>query len=1097
MSTRIVLRHRIEERFSRPVRLSTQWLRLRPAPGARATVSAYSLKVEAEPHFLNWVRDPFENHLARLDLPEPVTRLALDVEVVAELEPLNPFDFLLEPYAADFPIDYPAQLRKELAPYLALPAAGPRLAAFLKGLDEEPAYIVEFLGRVNGQIHAAVASTLPSVAGPIDLEVVLAQGAGTPWAIAWLGTLGLRALGLAARFVSGYRVFLAEEPVASFHAWTEVYLPGAGWVGLDPAGGLFAHEGYLPLAAAPDPLRALPLVGYREACEERVREEVMVRRLRTEPPVWPFGAAQWADVQAVGRRIDADLTAAGVELAVQPALSFVSADAPNQPEWTSTAQGPDKRRVAETLLLRLRDRLAPGGVVQLGQGEWFAGEPLPRWRLSCWWRADGVPVCREPGRIGWGRAPEDLTLEEAARFGHTLARALGLSPAAVVPAYEDGLYELWGNHAQLDFAPDPSELSDPERRRALADRLSLSRGEPRGYVLPLRWDGAVGRWVSGAWRFRRGAVFLLPGDSPMGYRLPLEGLSLEEQAAADPERCQFEARPALPELHGEVSARLSRVAPAGAAALEADAEDAPRTPRTAVCMEIRGGRLHVFLPPLTHLEHTLELMAAIEAAAEGIGADVYLEGYEPPEDCRLRRIVLEPDAGVLRMHLPEALDSTELEALVRAAYEEAGRVGLRGERVLEDGRHLPCAGGAPLVLGGREPAQSPFLRRPELLRSLIAYWHRHPSLSYLFAGRDIGPSGAAPRPDEGRDEALYELAIALERLGPGEAAMPWLADRVLRHLLTDPAGDMRRAQIRIDALYDPARAARRLGRVSLAGFETAPVAELATAQALLVRGLLARFLRYPERGPLTRWGAQLHDRFMLPRLLWEDFRAVLDDLAGAGYPFQPEWFEPLIARRFPVLGAVRIEDIELELRAAHEPWTVLAEEVTASGVGRFLDSANDRVQVRLTGLTPGRYVLECNAERVPLRGTGVVGEAVAGVRYKAWNPPATLHPTVPAVDALVFDLIDTWSGRVVGGCTYHPARPGRWGALGTPVPAAIGPQGGPGAQALRHAPPALGLPVWESSGRFMARGSGRSTARPAPERPDPERPYLLDLSFPR
>ncbi len=349
--------------------------------------------------------------------------------------------------------------------------------------------------------------------------------------------------------------------------------------------------------------------------------------------------------------------------------------------------------------------------------------------------------------------------------------------------------------------------------------------------------------------------------------------------------------------------------------------------------------------------------------------------------------------------------------------------------------------------------------------------------------------------DEGREEALYELSIALGRLPAGEVSTPWLADRVLRHLLTDPAGDMRRAEIRIHDLYEPARASGRLGRVALAAFETAPAPELAVLQALLVRGLVSRFLRFPERGDLVAWGTQLHDRFMLPCLLWEDFRSVLGDLSEAGYPLQADWFEGLVERRFPVLGRVLLGEVEIELRSAMEPWPVLAEEVTASGIARFLDMANDRIQVRASGLTPGRHVLECNGERVPLRATGVVGESVAGVRYKACEPPATLHPTAVPVQALVFDLIDAWSGRVMGGCTYHPARPEVRRPMGEPPKAgeAAGILGAPG---TRHPQPLTGVPFSSTGGRFEPGGSGRETVRVAPARADPDRPFLLDLSFP-
>jgi len=1093
MTVRIALRHRITQRFSRPVQLSTHWLRLRPAPTVQHRVSAYSLNIDAEPHFINWVRDPFENNLARLDLPEPVPRLGFDLELLAELEAVNPFDFLVEPAASNYPFDYDPQLRKELGPYLAMPRCGPRLAGLIGALDREGAYIVAFLTRTNQQIHESLAPLPWGRPGPVDPEAVLARGAATSWEIAWLGTLALRSLGLAARFVSGYRVSLGAERQASLYAWTEVYLPGAGWIGLDPAGGLFVDEGYLPLAAAPDPLRALPVVGYREACGEEIEEDFEVRVLAGDAPRWPLVASQWHDVQAVGSKIDADLEAADLELTTQPGLAFVSAEAPELDEWNSAALGPDKRRVAENLLLRLRERLGPGGVLQVGQGELFGGESLPRWRLGCWARADGIPVCRDAGRIGWGQGQRAPSLADAEQFGQRLARALGLAPEWLVPALEDGLYRCWQGSVPKESTADAAELGDPERRRALAEHLSRDAAEPRGYVLPLRWDAVAGGWTSGVWRMRRGAVYLMPGDSPMGYRLPLESLPLATQRQTDPERCQFEEPQLLPDVHAEVSARLSRLEPGDGPAPDLDPWDREPAPRTAVCVEIRDGRLHCFLPPLSHLEYYLDLVAAIEATAESLDLQPMLEGYEPPEDHRLLRLLLEPDAGVLRVRLPAAGDSRELDAIVRTAFEEAARCGLRAERVTPDGGRFPPGVGAPLVLGGPRPAHSPFLRRPEILRSLIACWQRHPSLSYLFAGRGIGASGNAPRVDEGRDEALYELAIALERLPPGEVAEPWLADRVLRHLLSDPAGDMRRAEIRVDELYDPARASRRLGRVTLGSFEMAPAAELVTLQALLVRGLVARFARCPERVAPRDWGDRLYDGFLLPRLLWLDFLELLGELAAAGYPFQADWFEPLVERRFPRLGRVHLGDVVLELRQALEPWPVLAEEATAGGMARFLDSARDRVQLAATGLTPGRHAVVCNGRRVPLQATGGVGEYVAGVRFKATDPPATLHPLAPTVDVLEFDLVDTWSGRMLGGFSYRPPQPGsRGGLVGAPMP--IVPDVGPRPPAnVRFAP--VGLPVWQARGRFEPRASeGRSVAAEVAGT-DPGRPYLLDLSF--
>jgi uncharacterized protein (DUF2126 family) len=1098
MSVRVGITHSMLRRFERPVLLSTHWLRLRPAPQTRARITAYSLAVQGGPHYLNWVRDPFENYLARLDVSEPVSTLGLELDLIAELEPINPFDFLSEPDAAQHPFAYPPQLRKELASYLQVTAPGPRCQAWLETLDRAPASTVERLDEVNRRVHAAHGLTATAVPGPVDLEAFLERRTGSCWDAAWLLTLSLRHLGLAARFACGYRIVLAKESgdqdAVSLHTWSEAYIPGAGWIGLDPEAGVFTTEGYIPLACAPDPLHVVPFVGEREAGEKMEGEALRVRRLDPLDASWPFTDAQWADVQALGHVVERDLEGQGLKLTLGLSLSLVANDPTAGPEWGIASLGSSKREAAEALLERLWKRVAPGGVPHLGQGEWYAGDGLPRWRLACYYRTDGQPVWHNPAWVARRRAHEDVGPGEAKIFAQSLAHALGVQGSGVIAAHEDGLHELWRTRARVDPAPAAEDLADPVRRRALAERLSVSGGEPTGYVLPICWHHRAGRWTGGTWTFRRDGLYLMPGDSSMGYRLPLDSLVGDEQSEleAQAERSQFEDLPPLPEIYDEVRARLRAASEPHTSIAPADeGASGDRAPRTALCVEVRDGQIHVFLPPVSHLERYLELVAAVEVAAERLETSVILEGYEPPEDYRLRRFVLEPDAGVLRLLLPETASWTERISLLEAAYDEAARAGLRGERVTPDGRRLPSGGGGPVTLGGTRPAESPFLTRPDILRGLVAYWQRHPSLSYFFAGRAIGPSGPAPRPDEGRDEVLYELSIALERLPRDGSLGPWQTDRVLRHLLADPSGDLKRAEIRVDQLYAPERASLRLGRVQISAFETAPEARSAALQSLLIVGLLGRFARHSDSGALVRWGAALHDRFMLPAALWDDLRGVIEDVNAAGYPFQLEWFEPLMARRFPVLGTVHLGEITLELREAHEPWPLLAEEVTPGGIARFIDVATERLQVSVSGLSPGRYVLVCNGRRVPLQGTSVHGAHLAGVRYKVSDPPATLHPTIQPVEALVFDLIDAWSGRAIGGCSYFPPRQDVAGPVG-PVPA-TGPRGERSARARPPAPSPF-VPRQIRGGRFLPEGSGPGPmSTPSPGH-DGRSPYLLDMT---
>jgi len=1046
MTIRVAIRHKTIYSFDRPVSLSPHVFRLRPAVHSRTPIKAYALRIEPKNHFINWQQDPFGNILARVVFPDKCQKLSVEVEVIADMTVINPFDFFVEDYAENYPFKYDSLTLKELQPYLELAENGPLLMQWVKDFDVSKRSINDFLVDINRAVFAAISYNIRMEVGIQSCEETLKIRSGSCRDSAWLLVQILRHMGLAARFVSGYLVQLTsdvksldgpsgpEHDFTDLHAWTEVYIPGAGWIGLDPTSGLLAGEGHIPLACTPDPASAAPVTGGTDKCEVEFEFSNTVERLHEDPRVTkPYTDEQWYHIDALGQYVDKQLIEGDVRLTMGGEPTFVSVDDMEGDEWNTHADGANKRERAQQLTIRLRDVFAKGAMLHYGQGKWYPGEPLPRWQYGIFWRKDGTPVWRNPALLADINKDYGHTVKQAQKFIHQISQRLGVHSRYIVTAFEDNFYYLWQEGTiPENIDPLKSNLKDSIERKTLTKLLDTGLDQPAGFTLPLKWNWSEQCWKSGPWDFRRGAMFLIPGNSPIGMRLPLASLPWVAPDKRDTQEPQslFEDLPELGDYYGEVTRRYSHIEAKineHPEIIEQDPGDVAievEVPHTALCVEAREGRLYIFMPPLTLLEHYLELVAAIEATAENLAMPIVMEGYEPPRDYRIERLMVTPDPGVIEVNIHPSKTWQELVEKTTILYEQAHLSRLGTEKFMQDGRHTGTGGGNHITMGAETPTDSPLLRRPDLLRSLVTYWQHHPGLSYLFSGMFIGPTSQAPRVDEGRDEKLYELEIAFQQMPEGEVPAPWLVDRLLRHLLTDITGNTHRSEFCIDKLYSPDSSTGRLGILELRAFEMPPHARMSLVQTLLLRSLIAWFWREPYKHDLVRWGTELHDRFMLPHYVREDMKQVTKDLQRAGYGFELEWLEPFFEFRFPRYGNTLIDGVDMELRFAIEPWHVLGEEVSSTGTARYVDSSVERIQVSVTGFTEGRYVIACNGRRLPMRNTGRKGEYVAGVRYRAWQPPSALHPTIAPHTPLVFDMIDTWNGRSVGGCTYYVAHPG-------------------------------------------------------------------------
>ncbi|HSH94977.1 MAG TPA: transglutaminase family protein [Roseimicrobium sp.] len=1110
MAIHVALHHRTHYKYDRAVNLGPQVIRLRPAPHSRTRILSYSLRVAPKTHFLNWQQDPQSNYLARVVFPEKATELCVEVDVVAEMAVFNPFDFFLEPGAERFPFSYDHILDHELEPYQLKCELTPKFSKYLDAVrreiihpatDDHPSAVpmsekdsdthhhgqlpeagqlnadedkrlrtIDFLVNINQRLWHDIKYLIRLEPGVQTPEETLVSGSGSCRDSAWLLCQLMRHCGLASRFVSGYLIQLVadvksldgpsgtEKDFTDLHAWCEVYLPGAGWVGLDPTSGLLAGEGHVPLAAAPDPSSAAPITGLIEECECEFSHEMTVTRIHESPRVTkPYTEEQWAQIEALGYLVDADLRRNDVRLTMGGEPTFVSIDDFDGAEWNTVAMGPTKRHFADDLIRRLQGLWAPGALLHYGQGKWYPGESLPRWSFACYWRKDGEAIWEDHSLIADEKHNYGFNSTHSQKFLSALAERLEVDPQWIMPGYEDAWYYMW-KERRLPSNVDPhqSNLKDKEERVRIAKIFEQGLDAVVGHVVPIQRQiiGGKPAWASGPWFLRPERMYLIPGDSPMGFRLSLD--SLPWVTAADypyiHETDPSAERPPLPSRAARGNQRFVAGAgsPGGAGGFEGfgpggqalpwvkppyrPGEDPTRRPaaqqsspwiiRTALCVEARNGRLHVFMPPVSELEDYIDLVATIEDTAASLKMPVMIEGYTPPHDPRLNVLKVTPDPGVIEVNLPPSSDWKELTERTTTLYEQARQARLGAEKFMVDGRHGGTGGGNHIIVGGATPSDSPILRRPDLLRSLLNYWQNHPSLSYLFSGLFIGPTSQSPRVDEARNDSLYELELAFKQIPDKGSVPPWLVDRLFRNLLIDTTGNTHRAEFCIDKLYTPEGGAGRLGLLEMRAFEMPPNSQMSLAQHLMLRALVSRFWQEPYHKPLVRWGTGIHDRWMMPHFIWQDLGDIVQDLQGSGYAMQADWFKPHFEFRFPFAGDYNAKGIHLELRHALEPWHVLGEEPGAGGTVRYVDSSVERMQVKVRGATDSRHVVTVNGHALPLHPTGVNGEFVAGVRYRAWQPSTCLHPTIPVHSPLTVDVVDTWNDRSVGGCTYHVMHPG-------------------------------------------------------------------------
>ena len=1040
MGIQVAISHRTTYIYDRAVKVWPQIIRLRPAAHSRTKVKAYSLNISPSHHFINWMQDPFGNYQARVTFTDLVKEFKIDVEVIADLVTINPFDFFLEEYAESYPFNYDELLLKELQAYLVVEDNGPLLEMLYQNCQQYKGQItVDFLVAINTHIYKHLDYTIRMETGVQPCELTLEKKLGSCRDFAWVLVQLLRKFGLAARFVSGYLVQLKpdiesktgpsgpDQDFTDLHAWAEVFIPGAGWIGLDATSGLFASEGHIPLACTPHPRSAAPVTGATEKTEVKFEFDNSVDRIQQAPRVTkPYTNAQWTQIKALGHSVDQILQEGDVRLTMGGEPTFISESDMESDQWNTTADGDDKRVMGMELCHKLKDVFAKQGFLHCGQGKWYPGEAIPRWQYAFYWRKDGSPLWSDPTLLADPTKSGKLTTADGSSFITRLATYLGISTSYVQTAYEDRAYYEW-EKSNLPNNHQEGDEDDSMKRKTLSKLMLRGIDKPTGHILPLKRNHDTHSWESCIWNFRRDKLYLIPGNSEMGYRLPLDRISKKADRTEDivvPAN-HFDDTSSLldrSQFDSHLLARASAISSAPRKTIKIT--DPIKAIKSTLCVEVKDGNLYLFMPPIEDVNAFLDLLYSVEKTAIELEIPIIIEGYQAPYSKDILKLAVTPDPGVIEVNIHPAQTWKDILTTYDVLFEAAEEVGLGTNKFMLDGKHTGTGGGNHITLGGSSPAESPLLRRPDLLRSMLNFWQNHPGLSYLFSSSFIGPTSQAPRVDEGRPDIIYELEIAFKELENQVDPPFWMVDRIFRNLLTDITGNTHRAEFCIDKLYSPDSQSGRLGILELRGFDMPPHKEMCIVQLLLIRSLVAVFWKHPYKHKLINWGTDLHNKYMMHHFVKEDMYEVVEHINNHGIAFEKEWLDVFLDFKFASYGDVNIDGINMTLRAGIEPWIVLGEEMSSSGTSRFVDSSVERLEVMVEDFNPERYFLLCNSIKVPLVKTAYKGKYVAAIRYKAWAPYSALHPTIEVNSPLVFDIYDSWNERSVGGCTYHVMHPG-------------------------------------------------------------------------